>query len=260
MKPMKMKTRMFVAARVLAALSLLVSCAADLETRRTRAGAIRKVGEAYMASRDYTSALGEFLKARDLFPDDHALLNDMGLVYMAKNRLESAEASFKRALSLKPDYAEALNNLGSVYLAMKKWDAAIAAIGRVADSLVYATPHYPLANLGWAHYNKKNYAQAVIHYQKALKLAPGFAMALRDLGRTYMAMGKTPQAAAVLSKGVGAAPQSAEMAFYLAKALAASGDDEGAARHFDRALRLWPGCPCAPEAQSEISRIGKKVK
>ncbi|VEN75150.1 conserved exported hypothetical protein [Candidatus Desulfarcum epimagneticum] len=255
-----MRPRLQTLAAAWAALALLASCAADLETRRIRADAIRKVGEAHMASRDYTSALGEFLKAKDLFPEDPALLNNLGLAYMAKNRLEAAEASFKNALALKPDYAEAWNNLGSAYLAMKKWDAAIAAIGRVTDNLLYATPHYSLANLGWAHYNKKNYAQAVMHYQKALKLAPGFEMALRDLGRTYMAMGKIPQAAAALSKGVRAAPRNAEMAFYLAKALAASGDDEGAARQFDRALRLWPGCPCAPEAQREISRIGKKIR
>ena len=257
LKTMKIKKKNVWA--VVAALLLLSSCGASREMARRQGEAVRRVGEAHMASMDYTSALREFLKAEKLSWRDHQLQNDLGLVYMAKNSLEDAEESFKKALRLKGDYSDAWNNLGSVYLAMKQWDDAIYCNERIIDDLTYATPHYPLANLGWAYYNKKEYATAETHYQRALEFKPGFAMAWRDLGRTYMAMGKMSKAVNALSRGIKAAPSRADAYFYLGHAWEGAGRPEKAVENHRRAMALWPGSRCAEDAEKQIVRIEKKM-
>ena len=258
-----MKIRKKTVRAVVAALLLLslcgASCGTSREMARRQGEAVRRVGEAHMASMDYTSALREFLKAEKLSWRDHRLQNDLGLAYMAKNSLEDAEKSFKKALRLKWDYADAWNNLGSVYLAMKQWDDAIYCNERIIDDLTYATPHYPLANLGWAHYNKKEYAVAETHYKRALEFEPGFAMAWRDLGRTYMAMGKMSQAINALSRSVQAGPSRADAYFYLGQAWEGAGRPEKAVENHRRAMSLWPGSACAQDAEKQILRIEKKM-
>ena len=64
--------------------------------------ATRLIGEAYMRKGDYTSALRELLKAKDLYPEDPIVYNDLGLCYMAKNMLPDAIVNFKKAVALKP--------------------------------------------------------------------------------------------------------------------------------------------------------------
>ncbi|MBU0987991.1 MAG: tetratricopeptide repeat protein, partial [Proteobacteria bacterium] len=125
-----------------------VSCVSNLEVRRNRGEAIRNLGEAYLNQRDYTAALREFFKAQELYPEDPHLYNDFGLAYMAKGEMELAVKHFKKSLALKPDNADVHNNLGIAYLGKKDWDAAIAVFKEVAGNLLYATPQYPLTNLG----------------------------------------------------------------------------------------------------------------
>ena len=76
------------------------------------------------------------------------LQNDLGLAYMAKKRLDKAEFHFKKAIDIKAEYAPAKNNLGAVYLARQDWNAAIEQFKTVAGDILYATPHFPLTNIG----------------------------------------------------------------------------------------------------------------
>jgi len=257
MKIKKKERLASVIAMAMAALILLASCGANREMVRRQGEAVRHVGEAYMGSREYTSALREFLKAEKLYWRDHLLHNDLGLVYMAKNSLEAAEKSFKNALRLKRDYSDGWNNLSSVYLAMKEWDGAIQCGEKIIDDLTYATPHYPLSNLGWAYYNKKEYATAEIYYKRALEAEPGFVIALRDLGRTYMAMGNMSDAIKILTRGAKVSPGYAELYFYLGQAWAGAGRPEKAVENYRRAAALWPGSPCADDAEKEMLKIEK---
>ena len=133
----------------------MVACTSNLQVRKQQGEAARNLGEVYFVQENYTEALKEFLKAESLYPDDPFLQNDLGLTYKAKKKPELAITHFKKALALKPDYAPAKNNLGTVYLDIGEWDEAIKYFKEVAGNLVYASPHVPLSNLGWAYYNKK---------------------------------------------------------------------------------------------------------
>jgi type IV pilus assembly protein PilF len=233
----------------------IASCAANKEVRKKQEEASRNLGEAYMQQGDFSSALREFLKAEKIYFKDPILQNDLGLAYMAKGRLDLAVKHFKKALKLKPDYVPARNNLGTAYLAGKKWDVAIACFEEIVGDVLYATPHYPLTNLGWAYYNKQEYEVAEKYYSDALKLEPNFITALRGLGRTYIAMGRAADAVATLEKAVKKYPRSAESYFYLAKAYSLSGEYIKAISVYKKVIELVPDSPLAVEAQKEAKKI-----
>jgi len=221
----------------------LLSCAANMEKKRTQAKATRELGEAYMRQGDYTEALRELLKAQKIYPDDHLLQNDLGLVYMSKYRYDLAENHFRKAIQIKPDYAAAKNNLGTVYLAKKDWNSAIKTFKSLEENLLYATPHYPLSNLGLAYYKLEDYATAEKYYLKALEIEPNFIIAMRGLGRTYIALMKIPEAVSTLEKAVREAPTWAELYLDMGSAYRLSGEYTKALLAFHRVTQLAPDTP-----------------
>jgi type IV pilus assembly protein PilF len=235
----------------------IASCAANTEIRKKQEEASRNLGEAYMQQGDFSSALREFLKAEKIYSKDPYLQNDLGLAYLAKDRLSLAIKHFKNAVKLKPDYTPAKNNLGTAYLAGKEWDVAIGCFKEIIDDILYATPHYPLTNMGWAYYNKQEYGLAEKYYRHALELEPNFITALRGLGRTYMAMERATDAVAMLEKAVKKYPRSAESYFYLAKAYNLSGEYKKAIGAYEKVIELAPDSAIAREAEKEVKQVSK---
>jgi Tfp pilus assembly protein PilF len=214
------------------------------------AKATRTIGEAYMNQGDLTAALRELLKAQRLNPDDPIVHNDLGLCYLLKKRLPEAVTHFKKAIDLNPGYAPARNNLGTAYLEMEKWDAAIGVFKEITQDLLYATPHFPLSNLGLAYYQKGQYRTAMRYYKKALELQPDFANALRGVGRIYLATNQGRLALKYLKRAVASAPRSAETYLDLAEAYLLTGQREEARYAYDNVIDLAP-----PESElSETAR------
>ena len=248
-----MKTYRFVI--VLASIFCIASCTANLEMRKKQEEASRNLGETYMYQGNYTAALREFLKAEKLYAKDPYLQNDLGLVYMAKEKIDLAIDHFKKAVEIKPDYAPAKNNLGTAYLAQKNWDDAIACFKGITGDLLYATPHYPLSNLGWAYYNKKEYELAEKYYLDALKVDPGFVIALRGLGLTYLKTGKVSKAVIALKKAVKKAPQAAVLHFDLADAYTLARDYKRAIYSYEKVIELDREGPLANKAKKKLQKL-----
>ena len=231
------------------------ACAStSLEVRKKQAAAGRNLGEAYLNQGDYTLALREFLKAKELYDNDKFLYDDLGLAYMAKGRLDLAIKHFQKALAIDPGYAPGKNNLGTAYMKKKDWDRAIKYFKEVAEDLLYATPQFPLSNLGWAYYNKGEYELALKYYQEALEMNSQFLNALRGLGVTYIAMGKGPEAVAVLEIGIEHYPQIAHLYFDLGEAYTLSRNYEKAFNAFQKVLKLVPNTPLARKAEIESQK------
>lgn len=237
---------------------LLVGCAPN-ENVKKQGESARNLGEAYMAQGNYTSALKEFLNAEQLIPDDPYLQNDLGLVYMARERMDLSIQHFKKALSLKPNYAPAMNNLGTAYIAQQNWDAAIGCFKSITGDLLYATPHFPLSNLGLVYYNLKNYDLSAKYYGDALKLDPKYPPALRGLSRVYLAQGKTAEAIALLEEGVKGSPKSPELYSELGGTYTAAKKYTAAAAAYSKVMELTPNTsPLYKEAQKAIDTLKSK--
>lgn len=220
---------------------MLLNCAgSSAQHDRKLAEATREIGEAYMRQGDYTAALRELIKAEKLNPEDPLVHNSMGLCYMAKKRMPDAIAHFKKAVALKPSYAPARNNLGSAYLAVQQWDAAIDVFKEISKDVLYATPHYPMANLGLAYYNKGEYRTALNYYKEALKIEPNFVVALRGVGRTYLAVNQGRLALRYLEAAVKQAPSAPEIHFDLAEAYLLVGNIEQARASYLTVVDMAP--------------------
>jgi len=251
-----MKARGIAWTWVAVTLVLTLACTASQEARRRQGAASRNLGEAYMSTGDYTSALRELLKAETLTPNDPFLQNDLGLTYWAKGGIDRAIQHFKKAIELKPDYTPAKNNLGAAHMVKKDWDMAISIFKEITGDLLYATPQFPLTNLGVAYYNKKEYLLAEKYYRQALKVAPNSIKALRGLGQTQIATGKYLEAVTNLEKALKIDPRLAETYFDLAHAYALTKDYKKAVAAYSKIVELVPDTPMAASATAGIKAIG----
>jgi len=245
----------------------IVACAQqNLDVQKKQGEALRAVGEAYMAEGNYREALKSLLDADKLYPNDPYLQNDIGLVYLAMKKPDLSVTHFKKAVALKPDYAPAINNLGTAYMENGDLDAAIASFKEASENLLYATPHYPLLNLGEIYFIKKDYAAAAAYFQKVLDhyrdgyaKDAAYAKALRGLGRTSMAMRNTAKAIEFFEKGIRIAPRLEPMYLDLANAYEAAGERNKALKTYERLLRISPDGLFSEQAAKEADRLKQKM-
>lgn len=222
-----------------------------------QAEAQRNLGDVLLNQGQHSAALQELLKAEQLDPDDPYTQNSLGMAYASKGKLDLAVTAFKKALALKNDYAPARNNLGSTYILQSNWDAAIACLMELTGNLVYATPHYPLYNIGWAYYNKKDYQMAERYFNQALEAEPNYSRALWGLGLTCKATNRLDTAIEKFEKAVQVDPQYSQAFLDLGKLYEIKGQKKKALECYERAASVSPNSPAGQAASEAIKAISK---
>ncbi len=239
---------------------LLPACMSSKKKIIRKQRVVRGVGEAHMAKGSFSSALKYFLEAEALYPDDHLLHDDLGKVYVAKEKFDLAIKHFKRAIELNPNFAPGKNNLGSAYLLTGEWDKAIHVFEDLGSDLLYATPHYPMYNLGWAYYKKKEYRKALNYFKKSLKLQRGYVLALRGAGLTYYDLNKPDLAVKYLKKAAEKAPKFQQLHFDLANAYVSGRQYGLAIETLNGVMKIKPDSELADLAQEKIKSLKRKMK
>lgn len=237
------------------AVFVLSGCVNTTQKQLKRQRVISGVGEAHMAKGNFSGALKYFLEAEVVYPDDHLLQDNLGKVYVAKEKYDLAIKHFRRAIKIKPDFAPGKNNLGSAYLLAEKWDDAIKVFEDLGSDLLYATPHYPMYNLGWAYYNKKDYKQASKYFKKALKIDRSFVQALRGLGLTYQKQNNLKLAVKYFKKASMKAPKFQQLRFELGNAYVSGNQYEEAMKAYGEVIRLKPDSELADLAHDKIAKL-----
>jgi type IV pilus assembly protein PilF len=174
---------------------------------------------------------------------------------MAKEKYDLAVDHFKKAVQLKPNYSLAKNNLGSAYLVRKEWDKAIIVLEEVTGDMLYATPHFPLANLGWAYYNKGDYGKARKYLKAALELQPEFFIAQLNLGRTYLAIGQPHTALSLFESAAQLNPKDPGLLLELGRTYRLLGDYNNARMALKAAIEYTDDSNLAVEASEELHKI-----
>jgi Flp pilus assembly protein TadD len=114
-------------------------------------------------------ALPHLEAARALRPHDARTLNNLGVAYLRAGQAERAEPLFRAALREdQRDAALRANNLGMALAMQGRFDEALASFRSAGDE------QSARANLGYAHYARGEYQQAMAEYEQAL-LAGGKA-------------------------------------------------------------------------------------
>jgi tetratricopeptide (TPR) repeat protein len=123
--------------------------------------------------------------------------NAIGLAYYYMNTLGEAIRHFQLAINLQPDSYQAYTNLGNAYFMAQSWHRARASYRRALDRIPEAAIAGTLYQRAYLNYltgrafaNAGMQQDAVLAYNEALTLDPSYFDCLRELARSYVALGK----------------------------------------------------------------------
>ncbi|MDX2299064.1 MAG: tetratricopeptide repeat protein [Xanthomonadaceae bacterium] len=141
-----------------------------------------------------------------VFEDDPALLYARALAHERSDRLDAAEDDFRRILMLDPDNVAALNALGYTLAdRTERLDEALNLIERAYDK----EPDNAaiVDSLGWVLYRLGRVDDALVHLQRAAKLAPD-AEVLAHLAQALWRGNAHDEARQVLARAAALDPDS----------------------------------------------------
>lgn len=107
-----------------------------------------QAGFGYLRQNDREAARRHFQKALELNKRSAGAYHGLAYLHWAENNLERAEADFRRALSLQPDFAQARNNYGSFLFSQLRYPEAEQQFIRVSQDYTYDGRQMALLNLG----------------------------------------------------------------------------------------------------------------
>jgi tetratricopeptide (TPR) repeat protein len=145
------------------------------------------MGQTYHAYSLTAPARECYVNASRLAPRDFRWIYLIAKLDQQAGDVAAAIRGFKIVNSLRPDFVAAPVNLGNIYLELNRLDdAQLNFSNALAIDKSSAAAYY---GLGQVALSKRNYAEAVSYFHKALELAPGanrihysLAMAYRGLG------------------------------------------------------------------------------
>lgn len=112
---------------------------------------------------------------------------------LALDRWPDAEADLKRAVQIAPDEPTALNYLGYSWAERGlNLDDAFALIEKAVAAEPYSGAF--VDSLGWAHFQRGDYLEAVKHLEKAAALEPADPTVIEHLGDVYWRLGRQIEA------------------------------------------------------------------
>lgn len=153
----------------------LADDAGEKNMKRLEADAIQALGELYMAHKQQSAAIEQYLIAYNIykgfglkdFPDRQYYVYRLGLAYYKYEDYKNAIAYLKEALYLDPSsgqYGPIANTIGLAYRNMKAYDSAVFYFRRVADTAIARSEPVWVGisqgNIGIVYYEQKRYAEA----------------------------------------------------------------------------------------------------
>jgi len=210
---------------------------AALKAKPDYADAHDNLGVALGRQKKWKEAIAEVREALKIKPDYSTAHYNLAGILGESGQKAAAVAEYREALAENPDYAEAAYNLGNTLGDLGQFEAAIAAY-RTAIRIrpTYSRAEYNLANtevqIGARALQQaadehrpdlrsaalRRFADAVPHYEAALRAQPGDVDAENNLGSTLLELGRL----------------------------------KDAAPHFEAVLRLQPN---DPEARENLRRV-----
>lgn len=206
------------------------------------------MGDTYDKLKNYSEAETTFMRARSLSPNYWAVYNWTGFFYFRHAKYADAEAMFRKAFELAPGNQRALYNLGAMYLLEGRYQEAINAF---QHSIQLRPTLSAYTDLGTAYFYQRQYADAIIAYEKARALDEKYFMNWGNLGDAlYWSSTRRSESAAAYKRAIelGQAklqvnPKDAVTRAFVADYYAMVGDKHDAAAELDKALELAPQDP-----------------
>ena len=161
---------------LLMSLLTLFSCSSNskdkLSEEEKKARIYFSYGTNALISKDYTTALDNFLKCAKINDQDSLLQNNLGMTYYFKGRNDLAIDHLEKAIDLDPKNSDARNNLASIYYTQKKYTEAKEQFNLVLANLVYKHQYRTQYNLGLIAIKENEFELAKVHFGKSIDLNP----------------------------------------------------------------------------------------
>ena len=261
----------------------------DALTRKpTAIDALAQIAMIKIAQGKTNEARERVSKQLEAFPNDPQLYNLLGQLWMKAEDPGQAETAFKKALELDNSLLSAYINLGLVYHIAGKTDQAAKEFEAVlAKDPKVIQPHMML---GIIHDGRKEYGNAQTHYEAILKLDPRFGPAANnlawilvehggniDLALSHAQMAREQQpndssiadtlgwiyykknanllAMSLLKEAVETVPNEPVFHFHYGMAQQKNGDQAGAKKSFQAALKLSQTFNGSEEARKTLAGL-----
>ncbi len=206
----------------------------------------------------FNNALKDLMEADKYSSDDPKIHYYLGIAYLGKGLRDKAMDEFKEAISLKENYSEAHNYLGVLYMDIELWDKAIVEFGKALANDLYDTPSFALYNSGWAYYNKKNYAQALIQYQQALQRDSRTIwrpQIEKNIGLIYLAQANLSEAILHFKAAVELVPSLYDAQLFLGESYLKIKDKANAKKAFSAVIKYSPESAYGRKAKEYLQSI-----
>jgi tetratricopeptide (TPR) repeat protein len=191
-------------------------------------------GRLAYASGRYQEAADEFAAAVAADPKSSRSLVNLGTALGQLGDLDAAIEKYEEALAIDPDQTTAHFNLGSTLVSQDRAEEAITHIETVLETTPYDAEVQLL--MARARVATGDDWSSLEHYRQAAELDPGNADAVIGGASALVRLGQYARAVSVLDAGHKRIPDSGEIAFSLARLLAASPDAE--VRNGERAIEI----------------------
>lgn len=236
-----------------------------ISSQEKLASAYNNIGIFYYYRGDLDKAIDWYRQSAAISPTFSGALNNIGTYFYLKGRPDSALAYFNRSWKADTTESETAMNLGKLAEDSGDYQQALsyyekakiaapfglepqAAIDRVRAlqnsagdlSTVSDQSFELLYDLAEKYAARRQFTEAQIYYERALKIRPDDLRALNNLGFAYQAMAKYPQAAACFKKALAQSPNNAIAYNNLAGTLYQMGMADSAKTLWEKALQIDP--------------------
>ena len=243
---------------VLLCCQIIIFSCTNTPWHKEQAEAFLSKGVSLIQAGQYNNALKELMEADKYSSGDPITHYYLGMAYLGKGLRDKAIDEFKEAISLKEDYSEAHNYLGTLYMDREQWDKAIVEFDLALANDIYDTPSFALYNSGWAYYNKKNYAQALIQYQQALQSDPRTILRPqieKNIGLIYLDQSNLLEAIRYFNMAVELSPSLYDAQLFLGESYLKIKDKNNAKKAFQAVIEYSPQSAYGKKAKEYLQSI-----
>lgn len=193
---------------------------------------LRQIVIAAMRANQTEKAAKTAEKLLELKPDKPEFLYLYGVASLQNNKLAAAESSLTKFLEMRPADSLGCLALGLTFAAQPD---KITEARQQLTHCVEINPKSFEANfqLGLSYKAQGETEKAAEYYEAAIRDAPNYAPALRDLGAVYLQSGAESKAQIVLEKSVAIDPNDADTHFQLSRLYNLIGQPELAKKHLE---------------------------
>lgn len=163
-----------------------------LELDDSNALAWRMLAVAFDKQGEFAKAFTAYEAAARLAPNDLSVVREVGQLAYRLGKLEIAERLFKRFLAGEPDNEEVADSLACVFRDQNRYDEAFTLL---RDS-INGNPEHPVLwnTLGTVLSESGDVAGAMVYYDEALRLDPGFHKARHNRAYCLTVLGESERA------------------------------------------------------------------